>query len=375
MNLLRSSLRAVAVVALSSAALLVAVQGCSSSDNPPSSTKPSDAANQVIGAKGGTVTTPSGNASVDIPEGALPGDTTISITPVTAPPPAGTDGIGDAYVFGPEGLVFLKPVTVTLAYRTDALAGRDANRIVVYSAPVGTQQYAPLSTQPKDASHVAAIAMHFSVHIAAVDAPVDDASVDDGSTTDGGTDAGSDCYVKCSNRYSAGDADADGGGPPDVGCDCVARCAGKKYALACDGNACTCKTDGVQTATTTPSGGTCGDPTIARNAYKIGCGYPGDVPPATSPCKLDCTYAPFGEGGADGGAGGGPLPGPCGCTSSCSGHTYALDCTTTACTCTKDGVGASLAETTACANPPDDFTFGCNFPGAFESTVADAAAE
>jgi|GEM_PF-3473735 len=362
---LRSSFRLTVAIALVSTTVLAMAQGCSSSDSKAPGTEPAPAeeAKQIVGAKGGTVTTPGGNASVDIPEGALPADTTISIAPVVASPPAGTESLSDAYVFGPEGLVFLKPVTIKLAYRASALLGRPSNRVVVYSAPVGTQHYAPLSTKLADETHVAAVAMHFSTHLAAIDAAVDDAG-DDASQADAST--GSDCNVKCTNRFSGGgDADPDGGGPLNVGCDCVARCAGTTYALTCDGNACTCKTNGAQTTTTTPSGGACGDPTVARNAYKTGCGYPGDVPPATSPCKLGCTAPPSGDGGDDGG--GAPAPGPCGCTSSCAGHSYVLACTTTSCSCSKDGVSTPLAPTTSCQDPADDFTFGCNFPGSFDN--------
>jgi hypothetical protein len=361
MSALRVSRRILVAIALVSTGLLATAQGCSTSDSPAASPAPPHAeeARKVVGATGGTVTTPSGNASVDIPEGALPADTTISIAPVVASPPGGTEGLGDAYVFGPEGLVFLKPVTIKLAYRPAALLGRSADRIVVYSAPVGTQQYAPLSTQVADDTHVAAIAMHFSTHVAAIDAADVDASLDASTSTD--------CNVKCTSRFMLGDADADGGGSPDLGCDCLARCAGTTYALACTGNACTCTKDGAETGTTAPSGGACSDPTVARNAYKSGCNFPGDVPPATSPCKLDCTSSfLYGEGGSTGG---------CGCTSACSGHTYALACTATACTCTSDGVPAPLAPTTSCNNPADDFTFGCNFPGAFDNGAADAGVD
>ena len=263
-------------------------------------------------------------------------------------------------------------MTIKLAFRPAALLGRPSSRGVVYSAPVGTQQYAPLSTQLANESHLAAVAMHFSTHIAAIDSAGDDAGEGDAALADASTNM--ECYVKCTNRFTQGDADPDGGGPADVGCDCVARCAGTTYALTCDGNACTCKTDGVQTSMTAPSGGACGSPTVARNAYKTGCGYPGDVPPATSPCKLECTAPPFDGGGVDGG-GGGPATGPCGCTSSCSGHSYALACTTTSCTCSKDGVSTALAPTTSCQNAPDDFTFGCNFPGAFDNGSADAGGD
>ena len=62
---------------------------------------------------GGTVATPSG-ASLTIPEGALDHATTITVTTTTQAPPTGIGAVSPVYKFAPEGLVFAKPVTVTL---------------------------------------------------------------------------------------------------------------------------------------------------------------------------------------------------------------------------------------------------------------------
>lgn len=336
-------------VAMVSAALLAIAQGCSSSGAPsaPPGSVADNSASQVIGAKGGTVTTANGNASVDIPEGALPADTTITIQPVIAAGPAGIRQIGDAYVFGPEGLVFLKPVTVAMAYRTETLGGRAPSSIVIQSAPFSTQSYQRLPTTPKDASHVGAITTHFSTHIVSLDDDVADADTDAALDDGGDSSAAEACNVKCSVT-----GQGDGGGPLST-CECVARCAAHKYQLTCDGAACTCSRDGAQTGTTTPAGGACDDPTKGRDAYKAGCGYPGDFPPA-SKCVLACQGTQDPEAGQ---------AAPCSCSSTCDGHTYSLACTATTCTCKKDGVQTSTSsETSQCQDTTDDYVYGCNFP-------------
>jgi hypothetical protein len=72
-----------------------------------------------------------GRAAVTVPRGAVDGETRIVIKRLLGPLPAGappTTGdsptaLGRAYDFGPEGVVFRKPVTVTLGYDEAALPG------------------------------------------------------------------------------------------------------------------------------------------------------------------------------------------------------------------------------------------------------------
>ena len=66
----------------------------------------------VMAATGGTVETESGSASVDIPAGALDGDTEITVT-VEAPD---GDTASSIYDFGPDGTVFNVPVTIGIDY-------------------------------------------------------------------------------------------------------------------------------------------------------------------------------------------------------------------------------------------------------------------
>ena len=67
----------------------------------------------VVGVSGGTITSSDG-LTMSIPFGALDSATTISVTTSAAPPPAGVGAVSPVYQFGPEGLTFAKPVTVTL---------------------------------------------------------------------------------------------------------------------------------------------------------------------------------------------------------------------------------------------------------------------
>lgn len=156
-------------------AIVVAVVGaaaaCSSSSAPVAQTSAPVPApvQQEVGATGGSVTNTEGTG-VDIPPGAVPSNVTVSVTPAPqqAPPPAAKP-VGTPYVFGPSGLQFAKPVTVTLAFDPTKLPrGATAADIVVLTAPDGTTNYERLKTTLKDATHVAADTTHFSVYLPAV---------------------------------------------------------------------------------------------------------------------------------------------------------------------------------------------------------------
>lgn len=67
----------------------------------------------TIGPGGGTVTSSSGKVRIVIPPGALTEETSITIKEGVAAP---SGHVGDAYEFGPQGLSFLLPVSVTIAY-------------------------------------------------------------------------------------------------------------------------------------------------------------------------------------------------------------------------------------------------------------------
>ena len=64
-----------------------------------------------VGPSGGTIGAQ--GVVLTIPAGALPSDTTISITEDADPVPSGYTALSSLYSFGPDGTVFLKPVTVS----------------------------------------------------------------------------------------------------------------------------------------------------------------------------------------------------------------------------------------------------------------------
>lgn len=80
-------------------------------------------AGATIGAAGGHLAAADGRLSLDIPAGALAGDTVIGIQPLTN---TAHGKRGATYRLTPDGQVFLKPVTLTFAYTDQDLLGTAA---------------------------------------------------------------------------------------------------------------------------------------------------------------------------------------------------------------------------------------------------------
>ena len=96
--------------------LFVIAMGCGSGGGGGNNTAPpavnnNDAVTSNVGANGGVLTTPSGNAKLIIPAGALTANTTITVSQNVQ-----NGGIGDSYNFEPTGLTFNTPVTISLKY-------------------------------------------------------------------------------------------------------------------------------------------------------------------------------------------------------------------------------------------------------------------
>ncbi len=72
----------------------------------------------IVGASGATVSAASGNVKIEVPAGAAPVGTTITVQEAPAPTsgPNGAFLSGTFYQFGPEGTTFTSPVKVTLKY-------------------------------------------------------------------------------------------------------------------------------------------------------------------------------------------------------------------------------------------------------------------
>lgn len=71
----------------------------------------------MVGPAGGMVALPSG-ARIEVPAGALAANVELSIRSVVAPADAALGGaaLWRAFVLGPEGQTFLKPVTVRVPF-------------------------------------------------------------------------------------------------------------------------------------------------------------------------------------------------------------------------------------------------------------------
>jgi hypothetical protein len=79
-----------------------------------------DVTSKVIGSGGGSIATPDGSVELDIPAGALTGDMTITLQPISNNCPG---GINSAYRFGPNGLHFSQPATLKFHYPDSVLEG------------------------------------------------------------------------------------------------------------------------------------------------------------------------------------------------------------------------------------------------------------
>src|SRR5215813_11785722 len=111
-----------------------------------------DSVSAVIGTAGGNLALP-GGAALQIPAGGLSKDTTITITRSSAQAPG--DAMSRVYEFGPAGLAFAKPVTVTFTVPDGTTAGS------VFWTGTGNDAYEELSTMVQGSTAVANVA-HFS---------------------------------------------------------------------------------------------------------------------------------------------------------------------------------------------------------------------
>lgn len=110
---------------LASLGFLFALHGCKKNIDPqepsititplvrPKGSSTGMAISNEIGASGGTIQWPGGQIRVQIPEGALKGNTTIGIERISN---TNIAGIGTSYRLTPHGQVFAKPVTITLSW-------------------------------------------------------------------------------------------------------------------------------------------------------------------------------------------------------------------------------------------------------------------
>ncbi|MBL8922751.1 MAG: hypothetical protein JNJ54_28135 [Myxococcaceae bacterium] len=112
----------------------------------------------MVGSSGGTVSSPSG-ASIEVPPGAVSGDTTLQIEPRAEPRtpslPASATSRAEVWTFTPHGQRFSQPVTIRVPFRNTGEAV-----LLVSSQPDGAWQLVPGSRV--EGSAVVALVDHFS---------------------------------------------------------------------------------------------------------------------------------------------------------------------------------------------------------------------
>jgi hypothetical protein len=96
---------------------------------------------------------PDGTARLAVPAGAVTSETTITVTMTNAAAPPGVTADGAVFKFEPDGLVFAKPVAVTLAFRSSV------HPTVYWSNAVGGYDQIGGSVE---GSAITAEVMHFS---------------------------------------------------------------------------------------------------------------------------------------------------------------------------------------------------------------------
>jgi hypothetical protein len=102
-----------------------------------------NAVTAVIGTAGGSVTSADGKVKITLPAGALAGDTTVGIQPISNMAPG---GLGDAYRLTPEGTQFAAPATLSFALSTEDLNGTTLSQANIASQNASGQwQVSPVS--------------------------------------------------------------------------------------------------------------------------------------------------------------------------------------------------------------------------------------
>ena len=115
---------------------------------------------KIIGASGGTIVSGDGSVELDIPAGALTGDTTISIQPITNNCPNGTS---IAYRFTPNGLKFSQSPTLKFHYPDSVLNGTiSALMGITFQDSSGHWLIANKSTNDTIAHTIEASIQHFT---------------------------------------------------------------------------------------------------------------------------------------------------------------------------------------------------------------------
>lgn len=122
-----------------------------------------DEANPVqksIGAAGGTISSTDGAITVNIPQGALEANHTISVQRISNTNPL---GINKGYRITPHNTVFAKPVTITFTYSDEDILGAVPEALgIAYQDAQGVWQSINTVTVDKAAKKISVQTTHFS---------------------------------------------------------------------------------------------------------------------------------------------------------------------------------------------------------------------
>lgn len=138
--------------------------GTTSPSAPPATAPPGtvlgQASEKTIGAAGGTVSTPDGALTIDVPPGALAADTALKIEPIQN---TAFGGVGGAYRLSPDGLTFAQPVEVAFRYGDADLDGTSLDAVsIAYQTPDGFWHRYNDVTRDPNGKRVTVPTTHFS---------------------------------------------------------------------------------------------------------------------------------------------------------------------------------------------------------------------
>lgn len=256
-----------------------------------------EVARQSVGPQGGTVS--GGGATIDIPAGALPSDTTIvikTVDPASVTLPKTSSLAGSVYAFEPDDVQFLKPVSITVDVDPAKHSPNGTGALVLLRSPTGANQWTVRGATNATAPSIVATTTHFSNWVAS--------SVGEAS-----------CFFK-----NACMADASPGAPVGIECKVPAsgggvHCAGNAapYECTCDG-----QTDVIASLEDPPGAS-------LLSAMAVACGATCDAPPDAGPnqCTVGASCNMFTGAPPDAGQSG---PGPGGWFCSTTSTTQTIHC-------------------------------------------------